>query len=131
MGFLNIFKKRVEPAAPAPAQPAAEPSRPAKTVPTGATLITGVVLRRLVTEKASAGAARAQYFFAVARGANKIMIRHALRQRYGVAPLKVRILNVRGRRLRSGRRRGATKPWKKAIATFPAGSKIEGEKPAS
>ena len=131
MGFFNIFKKPDQPAAPAPAQPSVAPSRPTKTVPTDATLITGVVLQRLVTEKASAGAARGQYSFAVAPGANKIMVRQALRQRYGVAPLKVRILNVRGRRVRSGRRPGATHPWKKAIVTMPEGAKIESEKPAS
>lgn len=131
MGLFNIFKKHAKPAAPAPVQPTVEPSRPTKTAPSTAPLITGVLVGRLVTEKASAGALLAQSVFAVARDANKITIRQAVQQRYGVAPLKVRSLNVRGQRVHFGRRKGETKPWKKAIVTMPEGVKIESEKPAS
>lgn len=145
MSLLNIFHRKPKPAAPvaektadvvqpvAPGRPvkpgatAARPASPARAV-AGASR---VLIRRLVTEKATGRTSFGQYTFAVTPGANKITVRQAVSQRYGIKPLAVRMLNVRGRRVRFGLRSGVTRSWKKAIVKLPPGSKIEGEKTAS
>ncbi|MDO8560334.1 MAG: 50S ribosomal protein L23 [bacterium] len=130
MGFFKAFKKQDGKPAAAAAKPATAPAHSAK-AGSRAPYLSGIVLRRLVTEKAAAGAARSQYVFEVAPDANKITIKRALQQRYGAAPEKVRVVNVRGRGMRFGRTQGKTKAWKKAIATFPASAKIDAEKTAA
>lgn len=129
MGLLKAFKKQGGEVAAA-VKPAAVVAHGAKSGGR-APYLSGIVLRRLVTEKAAAGAPRSQYVFEVAPDANKITIKRALQQRYGTAPEKVRVVNVRGRSMRFGRTQGKTKAWKKAIATFPAGAKIDAEKTAA
>lgn len=93
--------------------------------------VSGTLVRRIVTEKATGGSARGQYTFAVAPEANKPMVRQAIQQRYGARPVAVRLANQRGRRVRFGLRWGTTKAWKKAVVTLPPGAKIEGEKAAT
>ena len=130
MGLLKAFKKQDGKPAATAVKPVATPGHSAK-LGDRAPQLSGIVLRRLVTEKAAAGAPRSQYVFEVAPDANKITIKRALQQRYGVAPEKVRIVNLRGRGMRFGRTQGKTKAWKKAIATFPANAKIAPEKTAA
>ncbi len=85
-----------------------------------------VLLHPLITEKISWQNALNQYTFVVDRRANKIEIKKAIRQLYGVTPLKVRIINVTGKLVPSGRGRYTRrKSWKKAIITLPAGKKID------
>jgi large subunit ribosomal protein L23 len=66
-----------------------------------------------------------QYIFQVAPGTNRVEVRKAIRKLYGVDPIKVNIINVRGKKIRYGRSEGQTKAWKKAVITLAAGQKIE------
>jgi len=84
-----------------------------------------VLIRPLVTEKGSSLGMYNQYVFEVAPQTNKIEVRKAIRKVYGVDPIKVNVINVRGRAVRYGRTEGMTKKWKKAIITLGAGQKIE------
>ncbi|MDD5110423.1 MAG: 50S ribosomal protein L23 [Patescibacteria group bacterium] len=138
MSLLNVFKKhpategsqKSQPAVPAKAK-AAETSVASKERGTGIAVredVAGVLVSRIVTEKAGLQEAAAQYTFMVSPQANKITVQRAIRQRYGVKPVAVRISNVRGRRVRYGRVMGQTKAWKKAVVQLPEGTKIEGEK---
>lgn len=146
MSLFNVFHRKQKSAAPAApkaavaVQPAApgRPTQPQKTVAATsasrareAAAVSGVLIRRLVTEKATGRTSLGQYTFAVVPDANKITVSQAVRQRYGVKPLAVRMLNVRGRQVRFGLRSGVTKAWKKAIVKLPPGAKIEGEKTTS
>lgn len=83
-----------------------------------------ILIKPLITEKASVGGALNKYFFAVATTTNKIEIAKAVNEVYGVKPVNVNIINVSGKKVRYGRRLGQRKDWKKAVITLPAGKTI-------
>jgi large subunit ribosomal protein L23 len=84
-----------------------------------------VLVKPLVTEKATNLAASNKYVFVVSNGANKISVAKAVESLYGVKPVKVNISNVSGKRVSRGRIRGQRNDWRKAIVTLPAGQTIE------
>lgn len=85
------------------------------------------VLRKpLLSEKIVAlQDANNQYAFVVDPIANKVEIKRAVEQKYGVKVLQVNTLNVQGKVKRMGRFAGARPDWKKAIVTLKKGDKIE------
>lgn len=85
----------------------------------------GVLVKPLITEKASDLTQFNKYVFAVSSKANKIQIARAIETRYGVKPIKVNVLNNIGRQVRYGRVTGRTKGWRKAIVTLPEGKSIQ------
>jgi len=84
-----------------------------------------ILIKPLVTEKATALVAQNKYSFAVANKANKIEIKKAIKSLYGAEPLNVNLINMRGKRVQSGKVSGKKKVWKKAIVTLKPGQKIE------
>jgi large subunit ribosomal protein L23 len=84
-----------------------------------------VLIRPLITEKASVLGAEKKYFFEVERHANKIEIAKAIKDVYGVKPISVNIINMGGKNVRLGRIRGRRKSWKKAVITLPEGESIK------
>ncbi len=84
-----------------------------------------VLIRPLITEKASILGTENKYFFEVARNANKIEITKAIEEVYGIKPVKVNIINMKGKKVRFGRTLGKRKNWKKAIVTLPEGKTIK------
>ncbi len=84
-----------------------------------------VLVRPLVTEKASVMGALGKYFFEVAGDANKIEIAKAIQDVYGVKPISVNIIRMRGKRVRRGRTIGKRKDWKKAVITLKKGESIK------
>lgn len=84
-----------------------------------------VILRPLITEKATILAGEGKYAFEVDRRANKHQIRDAVTRAFNVRVLKVHTMNVRGKTRRTGRRITRTRDWKKAIVTLAEGDKIE------
>ncbi len=101
-------------------QPAAKKAASAKLGVSGSELI----VRPLVTEKSATLASENQYVFVVEKRANRIQIRKAIQAMYGITPVSVNIQNVRGKKVRFGRRFGKRKDWKKAIVTLPEGKTI-------
>lgn len=83
-----------------------------------------VVIKPLVTEKGTFLQGYNTYLFEVAPHANKIMIQHAVETIYHVEVVKVRVMNMRGKRVRSGRQQGKRKNWKKAVVTLKQGQRI-------
>jgi large subunit ribosomal protein L23 len=65
-----------------------------------------------------------QVVFEVERGANKIQIRNAVEQMFGVKVLSVNTLLQRGKVKRMGKGFGKRKNWKKAIVTLREGDDI-------
>src|SRR5262245_45701439 len=63
--------------------------------------------------------------FEVARDANKIEIRDAVKKLFNVDVIDVRTQTVRGKEKRVGRFVGRRPHWKKAIVTLKAGQTIE------
>lgn len=84
-----------------------------------------VLIRVLVSEKATAQAVNNQYSFVVAAGANKVEVGRAITSLYGVRPQKINMLNYRGKQVRYGKTQGRTKSWKKAIVTLQPGQKLD------
>lgn len=83
-----------------------------------------ILVKPLITEKASHMGAINKYFFAVSNKANKIEITEAVFETYGIKPTAVNIINLLGKQKRSGRISGKRKDWKKAIVTLPKGQTI-------
>ena len=72
-----------------------------------------IIIRPIITEKSMNGAAMKKYTFEVAKNAEKIQIKKAVEELFGVKVEKVNTLNVRGRLRRQGRHQGYTRSWKK------------------
>jgi len=91
-----------------------------------ATNLHDVLLRPVISEKSTIEAERNNYTFAVARDANKFLIKAAVEAEFKVKVLDVRIVNVRPKQKRRGRRTPGVVPgWKKAVVTIAPGDKIE------
>ena len=64
-----------------------------------------------------------RYTFEVPRSANKIEIKKAVEEAFGVKVTKVNTMNVLGKVKRMGRYEGRRASWKKAVVTLAADSK--------
>ena len=88
--------------------------------------IYNVLKRPLVTEKTSENRERSnQYAFEVDVSANKIQIRKAVEEIFGVRVTDVRTINMRGKVKRFRRGLGKRYNWKKAIVTVRDGEMID------
>ena len=84
------------------------------------------VLRRpLVTEKTTAGYSEGRYTFKVNQRANKLQVKEAVEQAFGVNVVDVNIINVPSKTHRRGRRVRRTPGWKKAMVKLAPGQRIE------
>ena len=84
-----------------------------------------VLLKPLITEKASELGAFNKYVFAIDPSMNKIDVQKAIKTVYKVEPVSVNILNFSGKAVRYGRVSGKMKNWKKAIVTLKQGDSIQ------
>ena len=85
-----------------------------------------IIRKVLITEKSTLlRETRNQYFFEVARDANKIEIRHAIETIFSVKVDDIRTMQLRGKVKRQGRWVGKRNDWKKAIVTLKPDQKIE------
>ena len=66
-----------------------------------------------------------QFAFEVDQRANKIQIKESIEKSFKVSVLKVRTMNVRGKKKRLGRYQVLKSSWKKAIVTLKEGDTIE------
>ena len=122
---MGIFKRKTKIEAPAAAAlKTAAPSAVKSTKKENTGAAYRVLLRPLVTEKASSLTPLNQYVFAVANRANKRSIAEAVYQVYGIRPTRVNVIAVRGKFVRSGQTASRRSDWKKALVTLPAGKTI-------
>ncbi len=84
-----------------------------------------VILRPLITEKATRLSGENKYAFEVDRRANKHQIRDAVQRAFNVRVVRVNTMNVRGKSRRAGRRYTRSRDWKKAIVTLAEGDSIQ------
>lgn len=89
--------------------------------------IYAVIKRPIITEKSNILAdLYGQYTFEVDRRANKHQVKEAVERIFDVEVEKVRIINMKPRRGRYGRRMVVREPaWKKAIVTLVPGQRLE------
>ena len=85
-----------------------------------------IIKRPLVTEKSTiAKEIGNKYYFEVDPRANKIEIGKAVEKLFKVKVVRVRTMNITGKKKRMGRILGKKKDWKKAVITLAPGSSIE------
>ena len=84
-----------------------------------------VIIRPLITEKATILAGDSKYAFQVDRRANKVQVRKAVETAFNVKVTKVNTMNVHGKRRRVGARTSKAPDWKKAIVTLAEGDSIQ------
>jgi len=83
-----------------------------------------VLVRPIISEKATLANSISKYIFEVAVTANKIEVKKAIEEVYGVSPRAIHMINARGKFVRFGRKTGRTKNTKKAIVTLKKGDSI-------
>ena len=85
-----------------------------------------VVMRPLITEKATRLAGEGKYAFEVRVNANKAQIKEAVEKGFNVKVSTVNVMNMKGKPKRvRGNRIAHDKDWKKALVTLIPGDKIE------
>lgn len=84
-----------------------------------------VLVKPLVTEKATDLSASNKYVFVVATEANKIEVAKAVNVVYGVKPVAVNIISMKGKMVSRGKIKGQRKDWKKAVVTLKKGDSIK------
>lgn len=84
-----------------------------------------ILVKPLITEKASDIGVMNKYVFEVAKDANKIEIAKAIEEVYGLMPKSVNTIRMKGKNVRHGKTLGKKKDWKKAIVTLEEGKSIK------
>ncbi|MDR2501635.1 MAG: 50S ribosomal protein L23, partial [Oscillospiraceae bacterium] len=83
-----------------------------------------VILRPIISEQSMEALDLMKYVFEVSRDANKIEIRNAVEEIFGVQVAKVTTLNMQGKAKQQGRYpKGTTRAWKKAVVRLKPESK--------
>jgi large subunit ribosomal protein L23 len=86
-----------------------------------------VVLRPMITEKATRLGGENKYMFQVRKEANKVQIKEAVEKGFpGVTVMDVNVMVIKGKPHRIRGNRIKHRPdWKKAVVTLAPGDKIE------
>jgi len=85
-----------------------------------------ILKRPLITEKSTLEKEKSnQLVFEVAKNANKVEIRRAVEQLFGVKVTGVRTIRMKGKVKRLGRTLGKRRDWKKAIVALAEGEHVE------
>ena len=82
-----------------------------------------IIRRPILTEKSYDGISNKTYIFEVAKSANKVEIKKAVEEIFGVKVDKVATAIIKGKLKRQGRTQGFTSDWKKATVTLKKDSK--------
>ena len=82
-----------------------------------------IIIRPIISEQSMAQIADRKYTFVVAKSANKIEIKKAVEEIFGVNVEKVTTINMIGKIKRMGRNEGRRAAWKKAVVKLAEGSK--------
>ncbi len=84
-----------------------------------------ILVKPLITEKATQLGALNKYAFVVSSASNKLEVAKAIWTVYGVKPVQINIIKMKGKAVSRGRISGRRKDWKKAIITLKAGEQIK------
>ena len=82
-----------------------------------------IIIRPVLSEKSFEGISDKKYTFVVHKDANKIEIKKAVEEVFGVTVAKVNTVNVTGKLKRRGRTEGRRPSYKKAIVQLTYESK--------
>ena len=82
-----------------------------------------IIKKPVITERSMSGIAESKYVFEVATSANKVEIKKAIEEIFGVKVASVNAVKLPGKWKRMGVHTGKTSAKKKAIVTLTADSK--------
>ena len=82
-----------------------------------------IILKPILSEKSYADIANKKYTFKVAKSANKVEIKKAIEDIFGVKVKSVNTANIDGKLKRQGKTQGYTSDYKKAYVTLTEESK--------
>jgi large subunit ribosomal protein L23 len=82
-----------------------------------------IIIKPIITERSMDLLRLGKYTFKVDKNVNKIQIRQAVEELFGVKVASVNTMNCLGRKKRMGINSGFTPAWKKAIVTLKEDSK--------
>ena len=82
-----------------------------------------IIKKPILSEKTYAGIQNKKYAFVVDKNANKVEIKYAVEQIFGVKVKSVNTVNVNGKLKRQGKTQGYRSDYKKAYVTLTADSK--------
>ena len=140
MAFLNVFNKKTSKPARKGVQEKKEGAdeRGSAAAPRGKApraeqkkssgkeeRLSHVIIRPRITEKASHQSGGNSYTFDIDERANKLTVRDALREVYGVTPVKVNIVRIKPKMRMLRGKRGMTRGGKKALVFLKEGDTIE------
>ncbi len=83
-----------------------------------------ILLRPVITERSMEAARFGKYTFVVSDAANKIDVKRAVKERFGVDAVDVNIINLPGKLKRAGRFEYKQQVRRKAIVTLAEGQEI-------
>ena len=84
-----------------------------------------IIISPIISEKSMEMIQDKKYTFKVDKRANKIEIKKAIEEAFGVKVVKINTANTKSKAKRVGRYTGKTKTYKKAYITLADGEKIE------
>ena len=85
-----------------------------------------VIVRPLITEKATRLGGENKYAFEVRRQVNKVQVKEAVEKAFNVRVEAVNVMNMKGKPVRARGGRIKHRPdWKKAVVTLAEGDKLE------
>ena len=84
-----------------------------------------IIKRPIITEKSALLAEKAVYTFEVAKDANKVEIKKAIEEIFGVKVVAIRTVNVHRKPKRMSRYEGFKSAYKKAIVRLEPGQTIK------
>ena len=82
-----------------------------------------IIIKPILSEKSYADIANKKYTFKVAKSANKVEIKKAIEEIFGVKVKSVNTANIDGKLKRQGKTQGYTSDYKKAYVTLTEESK--------
>ena len=82
-----------------------------------------IIKKPILSEKTYAEIQNKKYAFEVAKNSNKVEIKKAIEEIFGVKVKSVNTVNVNGKLKRQGKTQGYTSDYKKAYVTLTADSK--------
>ena len=82
-----------------------------------------IIIKPIITEQSMEATEEKKYVFQVAMDANKIEIKKAIEEIFGVKVEKVNTIRMEGKLKRNGRFVGRRANWKKAMVKLTADSK--------
>ncbi len=91
-----------------------------------ASISSSILVKPVITEKSLLMQGTGKYTFFVKKDANKFQVAQAVKDVYGIKPVKVRMIKQQAQQLNKwGRKQGMQKARKKAIVTMPQGTTLD------